>query len=388
MKISFLYNAQLHQIPHSLPIALELAANHRNIEVDIAVVSVRHLDFAKGLASSYGIPAPVRFVLLRRPLWAHLRSLFGGELAPSKKRTLLRNLPYFASCDAIVTPERTTLFLRDYTRQLPTRLIYTGHGAGDRAMAVAPEIQDFDFVLNPGVKLEQRRLALGLIRPGAYVSGIYAKFDWVHRNATERRPLFDNDRPTILYSPHFDPTLSSWPLCGMEVLKYFAASTRYNLIFAPHVRLFEPPQRSKYRPFRQFQNLGHMHIDLGSERSIDMSYTLGADAYLGDVSSQVAEFLVRPRPCVFLNPCGTAWQGDKNYRFWTLGPVVNGVHQLDRGLQDAFDTHDAYLELQRAYFSETFDGAGLHPSARQGADAIAEFLYGSHRSANNFPTAS
>src|SRR3546814_13919965 len=61
---------------------------------------------------------------------------------------------------------------------------------------------------------------------------------------------------------------------------------------------------------------------LGSERSIDMSYTGSADLYLGDVSSQVAEYLYRPRPCVFLNAQGVDWQEDPNYRFWSLGPVI------------------------------------------------------------------
>src|SRR3546814_17702316 len=70
------------------------------------------------------------------------------------------------------------------------------------------------------------------------------------------------------------------------------------------------------------RKLPHMHIDLGSERSIDMSYTGSADLYLGDVSSQVAEYLYRPRPCVFLNAQGVDWQEDPNYRFWSLGPGI------------------------------------------------------------------
>src|SRR3546814_6362259 len=42
--------------------------------------------------------------------------------------------------------------------------------------------------------------------------------------------LFDNDRPTVLYTPHFRPALSSWPKWGMAVLDLFANSNRYNLI--------------------------------------------------------------------------------------------------------------------------------------------------------------
>lgn len=374
MKVCFLYNAQLHQIPHSLPIALELAAHHRDIEVDVAGVSERHLAFAQRLAQRYGLDAPVRYVKLRRPLIAHFNALIKGELAPNKKRTLFANLRYFSSCDAVVTPERTSLALRRNGLPARTRLIYTNHGAGDRTVVVAPEIREFDFVLVPGTKIERRRLELGLIRPGDYVSGIYAKFDWLRSKGPTAAPLFDNGRPTLLYSPHFDPEVSSWHEVGWKVLDWFAANTRYNLVFAPHIRLYEPPRPSKYRPFRAYMKHKHLLIDLGSERSLDMSYTLGADAYIGDVSSQVAEFLVRPRPCLFLNPRRTAWQGNANYQFWTLGPVLDDVTQLDEALQQMFATHADYVDAQRAYFEQSFDGADRAPSARLGADAIAAYL--------------
>ncbi|OYU00053.1 MAG: hypothetical protein CFE40_01680 [Burkholderiales bacterium PBB1] len=376
MKVCFLYNAQLHQIPHSLPIALELSARHPEFEVDIAGASVRHLDFARRLCEQYGINARLRYHLLERPWYVRLRAHFSGELAPHKKQTLVANVNYLSGFDAVVTPERTSLSLRRSGR-LParTRMVYTGHGAGDRAMAVTPEIREFDFVFTFGEKLERRRLDLGLIRPGAYATGVYAKFDWVLAPGGRPAPLFANGRPTVLYSPHFDPELSSWPEVGWQVLDHFAQSPDYNLVFAPHVRLFEPPTPGKYRAFRRYAELPHMLIDLGSERSIDMSYTLGADAYIGDVSSQVAEFMLRPRPCLFLNPRGTAWQGDPNYRFWTLGPVLDDVSALGEALRRSFETHADYSQLQQAYFAETFGGAGHgEPSARRGADLLAEFL--------------
>ncbi len=376
MKVCFLYNAQLHQIPHSLPIALELAERHPDFEVDVAGASHRHLEFARRLAAQYGLGASVRYRLLERPWIARLRSQLTGELAPKKKRTLTLNARYFSGCDAVVTPERTSLDLRRSGLLSPsTRMIYTGHGAGDRAMALAPEIHEFDFVFTFGEKLEKRRLDLGLIRPGAYATGVYAKFDWVLAPGGQQTRLFDNDRPTVLYSPHFDTELSSWPAVGWRVLDHFAQSTRYNLVFAPHVRLFEPPSYWKYFAFSRYARHPHMLIDLGSERSIDMSYTLGADVYLGDVSSQVAEFMLRPRPSVFLNPRGTAWQNDPNYRFWTLGPVLSDVGGLDAALMQAFETHSDYEPRQRAYFEETFGGAGRgEPSSRHGADLMAAYL--------------
>lgn len=373
LKVSFVYNAGLHQIPHSLPLALELSAGHPDIEVDVVGASERHLEFARRLAAAYGIEAPVRYLPLFRPWDVRLRARLTGELAPMKKRTLRANLAMLAARDAIVTPEWTSLVLR---RKLPrTHMVFTSHGAGDRAITVTSSIRGFDFVFTSGAKLEQRMLDLQLIRPGRYATGVYPKFDWVMRSRVPRRPLFDNGRPTILYSPHFQRSLSSWPLVGRKVLDYFAASERYNLVFAPHVRMFESPWRPRHRPFRRYRGLKHMLIDLGSERSIDMSYTLGADVFLGDVSSQVSEFVMRPRPCLFLNPRGTAWQGDPNYLFWTLGPVIEDVRRLGEGLRQALDSHALYESRQRAYFSSTFgEEWGAEPSARRGAHLLASYL--------------
>ena len=68
-----------------------------------------------------------------------------------------------------------------------------------------------------------------------------------------------------------------------------------------------------------------MHCDIDGFAMVDGSYTGVADVYLGDTSSQVIEFLMRPRPCVFLNAGGAAWEGDPNYAMWACGEVVDDV---------------------------------------------------------------
>jgi hypothetical protein len=81
-----------------------------------------------------------------------------------------------------------------------------------------------------------------------------------------------------------------------------------------------------------------------------MTYTQGADVYLGDVSSQIAEFMVRPRPCLFINSHGAKWQGNPDYLFWELGPVIDSVDGLGHALRDAVNGHAAWRERQRDYF--------------------------------------
>ena len=114
-------------------------------------------------------------------------------------------------------------------------------------------------------------------------------------------------------------------------------------------------------------------IDLESDRLFDMSYTSGADIYLGDVSSQVYEFLATPRPCLFLNAHGADWTGDPDYLFWTLGDVVDDLAQLPDALDRAAERHATYVDAQRERLAESIGGdpAG---AARRGAQAIARFL--------------
>ncbi len=363
MKVVFPYFAQFHQVLHSLPIAAEMANLYPDVEVHVAGARQEHLDFVRRLLARHAPGAPLHLDLLKPVI---LRRF------PHKKRLMFKNRRYFRSFEAIVAPERTSLFMRKFGLG-QTQLIWTRHGAGDRAMGFAADVHQFDYVLMAGRKIEQRLLDAGQIRPGLYTTGVYAKFDWLMKDGPRPR-LFDNDRPTVLYNPHFDETLGSWSRFGKQLLECFAGSTRYNLIFAPHVRLFDPPTAKAYAAFEGYRRLPHLHIDLGSESSIDMSYVNAADLYLGDVSSQVAEFLCRPRPCMFLNAHRVNWRDNPNYRAWSLGMVIDELNDFGQQLDGAFAGHGRYLERQQRYLAETFDLMPGQSSAARGATAIVEHL--------------
>ncbi|MFC2973301.1 hypothetical protein ACFOJE_13915 [Azotobacter bryophylli] len=368
-RVCFPYNAQIHQIWHSLPIAVALARRHPEIEVHVAG-SRRNLAVARRLVRERAGDAPLRFDRLYHPLFVRLRHPSGA--VGGKTLILWANRLYFSGFDAIVTPEHTSTHLRKFC---PAHLQFIGtkHGAGDREAGFSPETALFDFLLLGGEKQAERLLELGYAAPGRYVTGIYAKLDWALQHEPKIR-LFDNDRPTVLYNPHFDPSLSSWPLIGRRVLDHFARSTRYNLVFAPHIRLFDAPTRAKYAAFRDYCKLAHMRIDLGSERCVDMTYTLGADLYLGDVSSQVVEFLTRPRPCLFLNPRRLAWQDDPSFRFWHLGLVLEEVGELDAALERAVRIHPELARRQRDYLRDSLGLVEPGQSGARGADAIVAYL--------------
>jgi hypothetical protein len=133
---------------------------------------------------------------------------------------------------------------------------------------------------------------------------------------------------------------------------------------------------------RHYEKLPNVWIDKGSAASSDMSYMLAADIYLGDASSQVYEFLLQPRPCIFLNGHQVDWHGDPFYFHWTLGQVVDDVPgQLGQALAQAARTHADFLLPQRAAFEYTFLRGFEQSAARRGADAIAEFLERRNRKA-------
>lgn len=370
--ILFPYLAQPHQEFHSLPIALEMAKLDPGTTIHIASLTAERDSRIRSLSALYP-DARVIFDILKMPDWLRRHIQRHGPTPLSKIAVLFLNRKYFEKFQAIVVPERTSLLLRKMGVSHP-KLIWTRHGAGDRAIGFAHDVGKFDYILMAGHKVESRLIESGALRRGHYATGIYAKFDMVRRLHARRASLFDNDRPTILYNPHFSLNLSSWSRFGMDIMAYFARQTKYNLIFAPHYRLFDANRAKGMKMLAPFTNLPHMIIDLGSDRSVDMTYTMGSDLYLGDVSSQVSEFLVKPRPCLFLNAHRTRWQGDPNYQSWTLGNVLEDLDNLDHALDRAFLSHANFLDRQKAYIYETFGFAAPQDTAAKGAKSIIDFL--------------
>lgn len=367
MRIAFLYNAQDHQVLHSLPIACRLSEIGDDCEVTVLAGTDEQTSLCRDLAATYP-QHRLRFDKLQAPtMMARLK----GRLRTPKLLMLWANRAKLGRFDALVVPERTTLFLKKMGARLP-KFIHTSHGGGGHDKANDPRLREFDLLLVPNADRLRRIAAAGNVRPGAAAVIGYVKFDLVRRLAEQRRALFANDRPIVLYNPHHRADTGSWPTIGTAVLDHFASQKRYNLIFAPHVRLFDPPSRY-LAAFTRYRGVENIHIDLGSARSIDMTYTLSADIYLGDVSSQVLEFLIRPRPCIFLNPRRLAASDDPGFPYWRLGPLVDDIG----GMAEALATRESwlpdFLPAQREAFDAAFPALD-EPAPELAARAIAAFL--------------
>lgn len=368
MRIGFLFNHdQIHQVAHSLPAAVALMGA---AEVVLATTNVRRAD-AKPLQLSVGARSSA---LLHRAL---------ESIVPAHKLLIYRdNLSFFRSLDALVVTERTSLLLKTRYGLNDLPIILTDHGAGDRAIGFGAEARRFDFILAPGAKTRDRLMGEADVDPRRIAITGYQKFD-LEPSVEPWLPFAGNGRTTVLYNPHVSPHLSSWYSQGRQVLDFFLKSDRYNLIFAPHVMLFERrwalsiDKLRARRPGKldpRYARAPNMHIDLGSVASTDMSYTNAADVYLGDVSSQIYEFLKRPRPAVFINTHRVAHEGDPNYAHWRAGPVIEDIKQLDHALDEAISRHaDRDRMIQRALFDYTID-AGDQPAGVRAAAAILWFL--------------
>jgi hypothetical protein len=288
---------------------------------------------------------------------------------------------------AIVSTERTCLTLKRYWSKCENSarpaFVYVPHGSGDRNVAVHPALRDFDLSLVSGQKVQDQLVEAGVATADRVRIIGYAKFDILKGRAIER--FFDNDRPTFLYNPHFDPFMSSWFDQGLNILELFYQNAdRFNLIFAPHVMLFykkvhiSPEFKvTKVRPDipSKYLNAPNIRVDTDSEKLFDMSYTLAADAYIGDVSSQVYEFLYTPRACIFIDVhSGRSPAEEPAYDFWNNGPVISSAAELAPMLDQYEAIATQYREAQEQRMAYTADRSDPRPASERGAAALLDYI--------------
>ena len=381
MRIGFLFNHdQIHQVAHSLPIALALANGNSGAEIVVATTNARlTAEVVRMCGDAIGRIRLVELGLTGARSRLLSRSL--GALLPAAKLLMYGdNLDFFRALDVLVVAEKTSLILKTRYGLDRLKIVHTRHGAGDRAIGFDPASARFDHVLVSGAKIRDRLVAEAGVDPASISVVGYPKFEVAVREETSG-PLPRDGRPVVLYNPHVSPHLSSWYAMGRQVLDWFVRHDEYQLIFAPHVMLFERrfvltiDKLRVDRPGRladRYLRAPNIHVDLGSSASTDMTYTSCADIYLGDVSSQLYEFIARPRPCVFLDAHNVDWRGDADFAQWRAGPVIGDVADLGPALLDAQARQEAvYGPEQERLFRYSFDLAA-EPSSQRAARAVAE----------------
>lgn len=349
IRIAFLAISQAHQFLHWLPAALRLA-REPGVEVTALGASKAGLEFVR----SYDPHGSLRI----RKLWVPSLRRDGLFSPPKRRLTLLMHYAAIRRFPTIVTTETTSSLLY----RLPgfaSKVIHLKHGAGDREGGYNPKHRYFDLTLVNGEKDRQRLIERGLAtEDNCRVVGC-AKFELVRRASIQ-----PTGHPMALYNPHFEPSVSSWFAHGPELVRAMEGIGGWNFVVAPHVKLTGGAEFASTAP--------NVLIDRGSVRSIDMTYTKAADVYIGDVSSQVYEFLRRPRPCIFLNFHGVGWEEDENYAHWHLGQVIRSPDELGPALERAFALQPEFESRQQEAVRLSLDDTAEPASERQ-ARAILEF---------------
>lgn len=371
VSIAFLYIGGAHQVLHTAPVAAELA--RRGADVSALVTDPASRAMVERVLAVYdGAEVAVRE--LETPWYAEALASLTGHAKAAKLPLLYAHRALLNRFDAIVVPERTSAALK-HMGVVEPHLIHFRHGAGDRAPASERRLRAFDLVVVPGEKDARRAIDQAHVPPERCAITGYVKLDLVSRLRDGRTALFANHRPTIVYNAHFDRSLSSWDRFARPLIDAFAAQDDFNLIVAPHIRLFEDAPAEERAAWNALAVPDKILIDLGSERSLDMSYTLGADIYVGDVSSQVYEFLVQPRPCVFLNAHGVDWMDNPRYACWHFGEVAVDTDTAMAAIGRAQYLHPHYVEAQRRGLVEAM-GESIEGAAARGADHVLAFVGG------------
>ncbi|MDG6078271.1 hypothetical protein E3U23_03590 [Erythrobacter litoralis] len=382
-KVLFLFNHDAaHQAAHIAGIMATLAEYRRDWRIEAAVGTPDIERQVRALVpADQQTKIEWRSLDLSGTLDAALTPF--NSLAPVKRLARLRrSISLFESADLVVSPERTCLAIKRLLiikhRSSPP-FVFVPHGAGDRSVTYHPDLAGFDYFLVSGRKVKDEFVAHGIAQADqCFITG-YAKFDTASPKSSNK--LFENDRPTVVYNPHFDPALSSWYDHGPDILRLAAQiPDGLNIIFAPHVMLFRKKLHVslEHRAVRLRPEIPqaaidapNILIDTDSPSLFDMTYTSAADFYLGDVSSQIYEFLRTPKPSVFIDANG---HGKEAYQFWQNGPVVNsGVEALTK-LIDANEWSTTFVAKQKALFEYTMDIDPKHSASERGARALEEIL--------------
>ena len=345
--IGLLLVGGIHHILHLVPVATELE-KEVNTHIIVYVKSDEEKTACQNILAGLGAKRTAVEILKPNAL---------ARILSPKLSFLFSNLKIWKNLDALIVAERTSTILRYVTKQLPP-FIHIPHGAGDGAKSYDRRIRHFDHVLVAGEKDKRRMIELGLVQnENCHVTGYIKPYAVKYINPVSPS-VFDNARPVVLYNPHFCEDLSSWREFGFNLLEAFGRNRDMNFIVAPHIRFAKKQDRESIDAIKAYSKYENIHVDLGSAKSCDMTYTRSADIYLGDVSSQVYEFLSVPKACVFLTSAKTQWRDNPDFAHWRYGPVCHSVEAVMAALSRASIDLPDYAQAQT---QGCFDATG-HPS--------------------------
>lgn len=361
--VAFLFLGETLLIPHLFPI-VEALAETSDIRIDLWVSTSVH----EALLGAWICNDNVR--IRRVPGFRSVADAASGRnpKLPFKPLMLAGMVPHLRGVPVAVCAEQTSLWLPTLL-PMRTRFVKTAHGAGSMSARADSRRRAASLTFVPA-EGEKIALASHGVEPGTIHAIGYVKAGF--RQRAPARSFFPDEKPVLLYAPHWQPHRSSWPGWGEKVVAMLAAQDRFNVIIAPHQRLVETAPEVR-EALAEVADLRHVHCDLDSFAMVDGSYTAAADIYLGDTSSQVVEFLARPRPCIFLNRGGRAWADDPSYAQWHCGQVIDRLDALLPAL-DAAPRHQSGFVARQDAFARAALGDTSGAASKRAAELILQLL--------------
>ena len=349
--VAFFFLGETLLIPHLYPVVEELA-KQPDLTIDLWVSTSVHEELLRGWSADLG---PARLRIRRAPGFRNLPDYHDGRNPPwrDKSLPLIALLPFLFRTPVAVVAEQTSLWIPTLLPWLRTRFIKLAHGSGTLMARGDKRRRSAWRMPVPSEAEQQQYLKLGF--DPAYVP-VVGSVKPCFRQRRHLRLPFPMQRPVVLYNPHWQRHRSSWWDWGRNIVQQLVAQDLYNVILAPHQRLAEGDPELP-RILAEAARHPHVHSDLDSFAMVDGSYTAAADIYLGDTSSQVIEFLARPRPCVFLNNKHENWQTRQDYVMWRAGEVMDSREDLLPALSRATHGHARFVpaqqQLAREWLGET-----------------------------------
>ena len=370
MRLAFLFIAEAYQLYHAAGVMFELMARE-GVEVDVFHIDPTVPEHLELLRIAHDAPAITSTPMPAGFLGGAIQSV--KLLGLAKPQVLAKNEARFSTYDAVISTEDgiAKLFADKPLGERPARIVIT-HGAGTRYFPSMPQLAQADLIVAKGEGDRQSYIDGGFVGPDQIVSAGYPKLVSTRLLSRSREAIFGNDNATVLYNPHKEPSQRSWDVFFGPLIEGFRSDRSRNLIVAPHVKLFRRRSERKRQELRALSD-DTILVDPGSPRSLDNSYTEAADIYVGDVSSQVVEFLARPRPCVFLNAHGVDWRNDPHYALWLMGEVIEDPDEIMAAIDRAPALHSQYAERQ-AEFAKSALGDTSAGSIARSADLIQTFI--------------
>lgn len=370
VKIAFVYIAEPYQCYHAASVASALSKLPDCSVTEYFSFSdnAEHLRKIKKL---FGSDDFLSIKPLQKSVFTKILHIT-RRLDREKSHVLRENIEELNKYDAIISTENTAAFLKLLGLKKP-KLILIQHGAGDRKVRNEYLVKHFDLVLFPGPKIRNYFLQKGFTTEEQSQSIGYPKFDIFNAIKKEEFSIFPEKENVVLYNPHYKKSQTSYYKWNKLVISAFENQDYYDLIISPHVKMFhEGYFVNEYLLKRK--NSKHVYIDTGSINSVNMTYTSNSSIYVGDVSSQVYEFIVEPRPCVFLNPHQIKWQNNPYFKHWEFGEVVEDSNDIMPAIKRAKERHYLYIDAQKEMIRKTFGTMPLLGASQRAATAIIDYI--------------